>query len=338
MTLYDMIAGFCCKKKHKIDIEADQGMKAEGKSSRRMSGGHSEEEMLVRDRSSSHAESINRRDRRSGSGEDLLKDGETDGKMITKSVSQRVEIDPAEDEEQIEEIEDNILLKIIEESGIKFQLDKVKETLDGITPEAPLVKISKESDPLDLYFAIVDSEVTPKEKHHKFLSFYTIGYDPKFFVLRNCLLSAEERLASNPNLESYLTVARQKIGDTYYMVNHAVFKKVLMMSQRESLMIKAFKFLDNGDCIEHNMSVEYPSVPENPKIQRIYTLSNPIYYEKTETGLNAKSYNYVNPKMSMAFMILKPIMNLSYNSTFTKIKEIIENEPIGTAMDLDKIF
>lgn len=273
-----------------------------------------------------------------GGGERRTKDaGILDGDEKTISLQDKVDSDEVEEEKDIDNIEEAGILQIIKQSNIDALLSEVQTTLKSLEPIAPLQRITKPTDLLELYFAVLDSS-DGKEKAHKFLSFYEVEYDPKYFVLRNSLLSADERLKSNPNLQSYTTIARRKIGNTYYMVNHAVFKKVMLMSQRESLMIKAFRFLDNGDCIEHNMSVEYPSIPEHKSVVRINTLSNPIYYQKTEKGLKAKSFNYVLPKTSIGFTILKPILGSSYTNTFTSILKIIKEEPIGTADDLARLF
>jgi hypothetical protein len=221
-----------------------------------------------------------------------------------------------------------VLRQVIESTKIDEILMTVQETVINMKPDSKFELISnKASDPLELYFQIGDHE-TLKEKFHKFISSYEVNYDPKYFVLRNCLLTAEERTKSNTNIARYYTPIRAKLGDIYYMLNQVQFKKVLAMTPKESVCIKAVKFLPNGDCIEHNMSFSHDKFPNDPnQFERFEVLANPIYYMKTETGLRAKSFNYVIPKSKMLMMMLKAIMNKSYNGTFKAISEIIEAKP-----------
>ena len=236
------------------------------------------------------------------------------------------------------EIEDcqKMLIDVISRSGIDKKLSEAKELVVSTIPDNLYIKISKEIDPLELYFQIGD-DVDKKEKFHKFISSYTAPYEPKEYVLKNCMLTSEERLKTNSALEKYTTIVRKRIGDTYYMINHAVFKKVMMFNQKESLCIKAFKFIDNGDCIEQNISIIHDRIPIS--IDRITVVDNPIYYQKVENGkLIVKSYNHVIPKTNMGMMVLKPIMNSSYNTTFKMILKILEEKKSMSVIDMEKAF
>lgn len=217
-----------------------------------------------------------------------------------------------------EDTELNFLLEAIARTQIDQRLEEAEQFVTKMVPDPPFAKISSAQDPLELYFQVGDHP-EHKEKFHKFLSSYTASFDPKTFVLRQCLLSEEDRLKSNTALQSYKVLLRRRIGDTYYMVNHAVFKKVLMFAEKDSLCVKAVRFLANGDCVEQNISFDHERVPITR--ERIQVLSNPIFYLKTEKGLSAKSFNFVLPKTTIGFTILKTIMNKSYNDTFKALLE-----------------
>ena len=220
-----------------------------------------------------------------------------------------------------------VLLEVIKSSKIDEILDTVQETVTNMVADSKFTLISSSSDPLELYFQIGDHE-TLNDKFHKFISTYQTAYDPKYFVLRNCLLTQEERTKSNGNIARYYTPIRRKIGDTYYMLNQVQFKKVLSMTPKESVCIKAVRVLANGDCVEHNVSFSHERFPNDPsQYERFEVLANPIYYKKTETGLQTKSFNYVIPKSKMPMMLLKGIMNKSYNDTFRAISEILKTKP-----------
>ena len=240
--------------------------------------------------------------------------------------------DLVEDELEKGSEADRILKSLIEKSNIKKLLDEAEETVRNLKGEEPFVQISKDSDPLLLYFQVGDHPEY-KEKFHKFLSSYSVEFDPKYFVLRNCVLSPEDRLKSNSNLQSYKTVHRKKVGDTYYLINHVVFKKIPLFNPKETVCIKGVRVLPNGNVIEQNVSVDHPHIPVDGAKERMTILSNPIFYEKTEKGLKAKSFNYVIPKSGMAFSILKSIMNSSYNNTFKGLYEAVKNSP----MDMNEI-
>lgn len=223
----------------------------------------------------------------------------------------------------------SVLDTVIASSEIDALLAAVESTVANATPDSNFTLISDaKTDPLTLYFHIGDHP-TLNEKYHKFISSYSAPYDPKYFVLRNCLLSASERQQSNPNIAEYVTPVRRycKEKKTYYMINVVRFKKVLTMTPKESVCIKAVKVLDNGDVVEHNVSIKHEKFPETPdKFERFEVLANPIFYRKVKGGLQAKSFNYVVPKSKMPMMMLKGIMNKSYNGTFTAISEIISKK------------
>lgn len=220
-----------------------------------------------------------------------------------------------------------VLEEVIKSSKIDEILATVQETITTMSPDSNFTLISdSKSDPITLYFQIGDHEEL-KDKFHKFISSYKAPYDPKYFVLRNCLLSSEERTKSNSNIARYYTPIRRKIGDTYYMLNQVQFKKVLTMTPKESVCIKALKVLPSGDIIEHNVSFEHPRFPNDPALfERFIVIANPIYYRKTESGLEAKSFNFVVPRSKMPMMMLKGVMNKSYNGTFLAISEILKSK------------
>lgn len=220
-----------------------------------------------------------------------------------------------------------VLEEVIKSSKIDEILATVQETITAMSPDSNFTLISdSKSDPITLYFQIGDHEEL-KDKFHKFISSYKAPYDPKYFVLRNCLLSSEERTKSNSNIARYYTPIRRKIGDTYYMLNQVQFKKVLTMTPKESVCIKALKVLPSGDIIEHNVSFEHPRFPNDPALfERFIVIANPIYYRKTESGLEAKSFNFVVPRSKMPMMMLKGVMNKSYNGTFLAISEILKSK------------
>lgn len=220
-----------------------------------------------------------------------------------------------------------VLEEVIKSSKIDEILATVQETVTSMSPDSNFTLISDvKSDPITLYFQIGDHEEL-KDKFHKFISSYKAPYDPKYFVLRNCLLSSEERTKSNSNIARYYTPVRRKIGDTYYMLNQVQFKKVIAMTPKESVCIKAVKVLSSGDVVEHNVSFQHPKFPNDPALfERFVVLANPIYYRKTESGMEAKSFNFVVPRSKLPMMMLKGVMNKSYNGTFSAISEILKDK------------
>lgn len=257
----------------------------------------------------------------------------SEGETLTNASTVEEKIPSSQKQTELTELETEqdrdlkFLMEAIERSNINQLLNEALETVTGMAPDPPFAKISSPKDPLELYFQVGDHP-NPKEKFHKFLSSYTANFEPKTFVLRQCMLCEEDRLKSNSALQSYKVLLRRRIGDTYYMINHAIFKKVLLFAEKDSLCIKAVRFLENGDCIEQNISFEHDQVPKSR--ERIQVISNPIYYRKTETGLSTKSFNFVLPKTSIGFSILKPIMNKSYNDTFKALLERLNtSEPLS---------
>lgn len=275
--------------------------------------------------------------------EDTVDASWTEGDSANKGLKKGLlegEEEPVLEEKEFEhgKSADSILNKIIKDTDIDRRLAEAEKIVREMEPVEPFKKISTDGkDPLELYFQVGDDPVL-KEKYHKFLSSYTVPYDPLWFVLRNCVLTPAERLQSNSNLSSYQTVHRKKIGDTYYLVNHVLFKKVMLMDQKESLCIKAVKALPNGDCIEQNISCEHPHIPPKDGVQRLTVLANPILYTKTPEGLKAKSFNHVIPRSSIGFTVLKPLMNSSYNNTFKGLIKVIEDTPKLSVQELEKEF
>ena len=142
------------------------------------------------------------------------------------------------------------------------------------------------------------------------------------------MLTPEDRIKSNPSIEQYKTYVKRKIDGIYYLVNYALFKKVPLITAKDSLCIKAVKLLDNGDCLELNISADHPNCPVQPTIDRIVTIQNPIYYKKTAEGLSVQSFNYIIPRTNVGMIFLKPLLNNIYQGTLKRILEIIKTEPL----------
>lgn len=232
--------------------------------------------------------------------------------------------------------EEDELIRIIKESKIEDLLEEAEKNFDDKFLGNPdIVKISKENDQMDVRFQVGDAG---KEKFHKIISSYSASFDPKWFFLRNCCLSEQQRVETNTNLESYKIVERRKIGDIYYLLSHTTFKKIMLVTKKESVCLKAGKVKPNGDVIEINISVNHKKIPISAEVDRIHVIENPVFFKKTETGLLTRAYNHVLPKTSVGFLIMKPLINSGYNKTLQSILKIMEADKSLTLEQFEEDF
>lgn len=205
---------------------------------------------------------------------------------------------------------------------LEKKLDTVQEELEKVNLEE-LKKISKETDTFSLWFNVL-SEPGSKEKYHSTLMVLESKMSPLEYKLANSLISEEDELRISDSYEQFKTPFRVKDGDIYYIMNYALYKKILMFSKKDLLFVKAFKVLDNGDVLEVTVSVEHPDYPISEEVERMSIIQNVVLYRKTENGCEIKSFNSLYPKTNAGSTMLNGIFSKSYRTYNKLLAEYLE--------------
>lgn len=194
-------------------------------------------------------------------------------------------------------------------------LDKVQEQVTSYKTDA-LKKISDDKDPYTLYFDVLTDD--NKEKFHTTYMHQKSPLSPLAFKLANTLIPESEELRLSSSYERYITIYRCKIGDVFYIINHAIYKAIMLFSKKDLFIVKAFKIVNGGDLVEVTVSPTHPEYPEKKGTDRMKIISNMAYIRKTsEGGSEVTSINSLYPRTGTSFMILKPIFSKTYR-TYTK--------------------
>lgn len=229
---------------------------------------------------------------------------------------------------------DPVCWRTIKEFNLKDKLDQVEQRVKSYN-KADLKLISDPKDPFTLYFDVFTDE--KKEKYHTTFMTAKSNLSPLAYKLANSLISEADELEMSSSYERFSTIFRAKVDGVFYICNHASYKKIMLFSKKDLIMMKAFKETENGDVVEITVSFDHPDYPEKKDVDRITIIETIAYYRKTpEGGTEINTLNTLYPRVGTGFMILKPVYSRSfrtfnglltdYMSKMTKSTEQLEAE------------
>lgn len=205
---------------------------------------------------------------------------------------------------------------IINQLKLEEVLNSVKEKTAKINRD-DLKMISDAKDTFKLYFDVKTDE--QKEKFHTTVMETKYGkMGPLSYKIANSMIPEEVELKLSSNYEKFATVFRAKIGDVYYIMNYALYKKILLFNKKDLLFLKAFKEFEDGDVAEVTVSIQHSKYPEVKGTDRMKIIDNFVYYKKTgETSVETISFSSLYPRVGGTFGMLSSLFAKSYR-TFVK--------------------
>jgi hypothetical protein len=212
---------------------------------------------------------------------------------------------------------------IINQLRLDEVLNSVKEKAAKINRD-DLKKISDDKDTFTLYFDVKTDE--QKEKYHTTVMETT--YDklaPLAYKLANSLIPEETELKLSSSYEKFTTIFRAKIGDVYYIMNYALYKKILLFNKKDMLFLKAFKELEGGDVAEVTVSVQHSGHPEVKGTDRMKIIDNFVYYKKSgDNSVKSTSFSSLYPRVGGTFGMLSTIFAKSYRAFVKASSEYLD--------------
>ena len=216
---------------------------------------------------------------------------------------------------------DDACLQLIKDLGLDAELDTVKERVHKFSKEG-LTKLT--DDGKDTFTMFLDIKADEKkETFHTTVAHLKSHLQPLAFKLANTLISEADEIRMTPNYERFYTIFRAKIDDVYYIINYALYKKIMLMSQKDLLFLKAFKKLDNGDVVEITVSINHPEFEEKAKIDRMKLIQSIGHFKKTDSGTEGTTVSQIYPRTSVGMTMLKPIFTKSFRSYFKTLDEYL---------------
>ena len=89
-------------------------------------------------------------------------------------------------------------------------------------------KISDDKDPYDLFFEVKTDEA--KDKFHTTYMVSKTTLSPLAFKLANSMISEDQELKISSSYERFITIFRAKIEDVFYVINYAIYKKIMLFN------------------------------------------------------------------------------------------------------------
>lgn len=226
--------------------------------------------------------------------------------------------------------------------GIINQL-KLEETLNSVKERSAKINrddlkmISDAKDNFKLYFDVKTDE--QKEKYHTTVMETTYDkFGPLAFKIANSLIPEETELKLTSNYEKFTTIFRAKIGDVYYIMNYALYKKILLFNKKDLLFLKAFKEFEGGDVAEVTVSVQHSGYPEVKGTDRMKIIENFVYYHKTgDHSVATTSYSSLYPRVGGTFGMLSSLFAKSYRNFVKALSEYLDTLK-KTPQELDDDF
>ena len=221
--------------------------------------------------------------------------------------------------------EQNFYLSLINSSKIDDLFDDVIENIRNSLDEGILLideEYCKDSngDPLaikvfgrDVYF--------DEERHHEIVQKWRMELRPEDYMYFNLFMNQDIRNKIDSQIDSFeLMHILYKDGIVYYWTKLRT-KKVLMLKGKETLIMCAFKELEDGNFMEVYKSWEHPDYPIMDDLPRVNIHKGGILFKKDinsdgEVMWDCTNYRFVNPQVSVGVKLLKPILNKYYKGLF----------------------
>ena len=220
---------------------------------------------------------------------------------------------------------DPFCVQLIQQLDLASKLEAIINRLESYQP-TDLKKISDDKDPYDLFFEVKTDEA--KDKFHTTYMVSKTTLSPLAFKLANSLISEDQELKISSSYERFITIFRAKIEDVFYVINYAIYKKIMLFNQKDLFFVKAFRLTPEGNVIEITVSSEHPNYPEKKGIDRMKIIENVVYYKKMDDGTTQViSLNSLYPRIGASFGILKPIFSKSFRTYQKQLGEYIESIP-----------
>lgn len=224
---------------------------------------------------------------------------------------------------------------LVQSLGLSAQLDSIILKLSNLDYTG-IKRISDDQrDAFELWINVHTDE--HREKIHTTIMKYQSHMSPMHFKLANTLMSESDELTVSPNYDRYRTLHRWKSDGVYYVVNYALYKQIMLFSQKDILFVKAFKPLPSGDVVEVTVSISHPDFPENGDTERMKIIDNYTVYAKNDDGCYITAVNILYPRVGAGFTILKPLFIKAFRGYHSNLQSYLSNQS-KTEDQLNKEF